>query len=88
MSDEPAVIFRTRSRCEAEGLGILPSAELLGELRPPEVVATQINFETVASAALFVAELDLAQVQVLAAPHEDAAALLAAIRGDVAATVH
>lgn len=87
MSD-PTLILRTRDRAELDRLAIRPDAELLGELRPEEAPATQINFETIAMARLFVSELALADVRVLAASHEDAAAILAQVQHEPGATIH
>ena len=85
---EPAVIFRTQARAELDRLAINPGCELLGELRPPEAPATLINFETVAMARLFVSELALADVRVLAAPDEDADAILAQVQSEAGQTIH
>ncbi len=87
MSD-PTLILRTRERAALDRLAIRPDAELLGELRPEESPAMQINFVSVESAREFVRELALADVRLLAAPHEDADALLAQVQHEPGGTIH
>lgn len=85
---EATVIFRTRARAELDRLAIDPGVALLGELRPEEEPAMAVGFLSLAAAGLFVRELAIGDVRLLAAPFEDADALLAVIRGDPAAAVH
>lgn len=83
-----SVHFRTAARCHADRLAMDFDAVLLGEVRPEDSPAVQIGFLSIASAAEFVRELRLEDVRVLAAPHEDAAGLLADIIAGVTANVH
>lgn len=83
-----SVHFRTVARARMDRLAIDASSILLGEVRPEDSPAVQIGFLTVASAAEFVRELQVEDVRVLAAPHEDGAVLLAEIIAGVTATVH
>ena len=82
---EGTLTFRTSERAAMDRLAIDASCVLLGEFRPDDAPTMQVGFVSLASAAEFVRELALDDVRVLAAPHEDANVLLAAILG---ATLH
>lgn len=83
-----AMTVYTRARAVAEGMIFRDGAELVGAVHPDDGAAFDLGFPTAEHAATFVREMAPHGLRVLAAPHEDAADLLAQVTREPVSKLH